>query len=145
MKFRLGTIIGLVSALLTFLALYMNIVSFKFLNEHINLSLDAMRTYDKFNTELKQFSSTLYNFYAFLAVCIALSSFFSNKRHLVGILTLVLGAIHLGASFFFYTVLSQLMKEGSKYVDVAIGNGLYLLIISSIGAVVGSIMSLAKK
>ena len=145
MKFRLGTIVGLVSALLTFLALYMSIVSFKFLNMQVDLSLDAMRTYGEFDSEMKEFSSIIYNFYTFLAVCIALSSFFSNKRHLLGILTLILGAIHLGASFFMYTSLQEGMKAGSKFAEVAIGTGMYLLLISSIGAVVGSIMSLAKK
>jgi hypothetical protein len=141
---RKGAIIGLAGSLFGILALFLGFANGKITDQSESFSFYGLMSDERFPQEIHDGYAILFKLFLSLSIVSAISSYFSNKKNLLGILTLISSGIHLLLTLVFYSGGKEAMdKLGGE--GLSFGMGMYLLIAGGILGLAGAILALIKK
>ncbi len=141
---RKGVLLGIIAGVLGIGALFLNFVSGSIFGETIALSINSCKSEQMLGTEGNEVYSIFFNVFVVMSIGIALFSYLSNRKNLLGILTLILSLGHFGFSFLIYSTGKEAFKSDNP-ADLSFGLGMYVLLISGILAIIGAVLAIMKK
>jgi hypothetical protein len=140
---RKGVLLGIIGGVLGVIALFLNFVTVDLLvGDQLGLSFNSLKSEPLVGPQANEAASYIFNIFIVLSLGIALFSFLSNRKNLLGILTALFAIAHFGVAYLFYSTGSKEINFGG---NAEFGMGMYILLISGVLGLVGAVLAIMKK
>jgi hypothetical protein len=140
---RKGVLLGIIAGVLGIGALFLNFVTLENLaGEKMGLSFNSLKSEPFVGPQANEAASIIFNIFLVLSLGIALFSFLSNRKNLLGILTAIFSVSHFAFAYLFYSTGNENINLGG---NVNFGMGMYLVLISGVLGLVGAVLAIMKK